>query len=53
MPHGFPPNTEGTCHFLEEYVFPYAKPSTNRLTTAQHIDLAVKYYKINENEESS
>lgn len=49
LPPGFPPNTEGTCHFLDKYVFPYAEQPSDRLSSAEHIDLAVKYYRINEN----
>ncbi|XP_045204956.2 guanylate cyclase soluble subunit alpha-1-like [Mercenaria mercenaria] len=47
LPQGFPSNIEGTCHFVDTYQFPFTELQ-NDLTTAKHIELAVKHYKINE-----
>ena len=47
LPQGFPENIEGTCHFLDGYIFPYLEQKDSNPDT-DHIALAVKHYKIKE-----
>ncbi|KAL4230721.1 Guanylate cyclase soluble subunit alpha-2 [Mactra antiquata] len=47
LPQGFPPEIEGTCHFVDSYHFPFAE-EPDSLTMDEHIELAVKHYRITE-----
>ena len=47
LPQGFPEDVEGTCHFLDGYIFPYLEQNESQ-SDIDHVALAVKHYKIKE-----
>ena len=46
LPQGFPTEIEGTCHFLNSYIFPFVDESEQ--TSVNHIGMAIDHYKIKE-----
>lgn len=48
LPSGFPTDVAGTCHFLDNYKFPYSDQVTGVEAGGDDISKAIKFYKIKE-----